>query len=71
MQFVRVYEKKYSKRDSKWTGYVGKVMLESDVTVVKLNGKPIHENSIEYLLNFGLQMSNFLVKLPARKRYFL
>ena len=55
MQFVRVYEKKESKRDSKWVGYVGKVVLESDVTVIKLNGKPIAESSIEYLLNFALQ----------------
>jgi len=36
-------------------GHIGKVFLESDVTTVKLNGKPIPESSIEYLLTFALQ----------------
>lgn len=36
-------------------GNVGKVVLESDTTVVKLNGKPIPADSVEYLLNFALQ----------------
>lgn len=36
-------------------GHVGKVFLESDVTTIKLNGKPIPDSSIEYLLTFALQ----------------
>lgn len=36
-------------------GNVGKVVLESDVTTIKLNGKPIPADSVEYLLNFALQ----------------
>jgi hypothetical protein len=36
-------------------GEIGRVVLEADVKVVKLNGKPIPEGSVEYLLNFALQ----------------
>lgn len=36
-------------------GHLGKVVLESNVTTIKLNGKPVAESSIEYLLNFALQ----------------
>lgn len=36
-------------------GAIGKVVLEADVKTVKLNGKPIPEASVEYLLNFALQ----------------
>lgn len=36
-------------------GQIGRVVLEADVKVVKLNGKPIPDQSVEYLLNFALQ----------------
>lgn len=36
-------------------GEIGRVVLEADVKTVKLNGKPIPEGSIEYLMNFALQ----------------
>jgi hypothetical protein len=36
-------------------GDIGRVVLESDVKVIKLNGKPLPEQSVEYLLNFALQ----------------
>lgn len=36
-------------------GAIGRVVMEADVKVVKLNGKPIPEGSVEYLLNFALQ----------------
>lgn len=36
-------------------GAIGRVVLEADVSVMKLNGKPLPEGSVEYLLNFALQ----------------
>lgn len=36
-------------------GAIGRVVLEADVKVVKLNGQPLPEGSVEYLLNFALQ----------------
>lgn len=48
MQTVREYT-------HKTFGSIGKIVLESDVKTIKLNGKPIPEASIEYLLTFALQ----------------
>lgn len=48
MQTVREYT-------HKTFGSLGKIVLESDVKTIKLNGKPIPEASIEYLLTFALQ----------------
>lgn len=48
MQTVREYT-------HKTFGSIGKIVLESDASVIKLNGKPIPEASIEYLLTFALQ----------------
>lgn len=36
-------------------GQIGRVVLEADVKVMKLNGLPIPDASVEYLLNFALQ----------------
>lgn len=36
-------------------GHIGKVTLEHDVKVMKLNGMPLPADSIEYLLTFALQ----------------
>lgn len=36
-------------------GHIGKVTLEHDVKVMKLNGMPLGAESIEYLLTFALQ----------------
>lgn len=48
MQTVREYT-------HKTFGAIGKIVLESDTSVIKLNGKPIPESSVEYLLTFALQ----------------
>lgn len=48
MQVVREYTHKTH-------GAIGKIMLETDATVIKLNGKPIPLGSMEYLLTFALQ----------------
>lgn len=48
MQVVREFVKREH-------GSIGRVVLESDVTTIKLNGKPVPEASIHYLLNFALQ----------------
>lgn len=54
MQVVRNYSKRATEKSS-WDGEIGKVVLECNTTTMKLNGKPIPEASIEYLLNFSLQ----------------
>ena len=36
-------------------GAIGRVVLEADVKVMKLNGQPIPDASVEYLLYFALQ----------------
>jgi len=36
-------------------GAIGRVVLEADVKVLKVNGKPVPESSVEYLLTFALQ----------------
>lgn len=36
-------------------GAIGRVVLEADVKVLKVNGKPVPDSSVEYLLTFALQ----------------
>jgi hypothetical protein len=48
MQVVREYAHKEH-------GSIGRIVLETDASVIKLNGKPIPEGSMEYLLTFALQ----------------
>jgi uncharacterized protein (UPF0335 family) len=54
MQVVRNFVKRATEKSS-WDGDIGRVMLETDATVIKLNGKPIPAQSMEYLLTFALQ----------------
>jgi hypothetical protein len=54
MQVVRNYVKRETAK-SDWSGDIGRVVLETDASVIKLNGKPVPLQSMEYLLTFALQ----------------
>jgi len=54
MQVVREFAKRETQK-SDWSGEIGRIVLETDATVMKLNGKPIPLGSMEYLLTFALQ----------------
>lgn len=54
MQVVRNYVKRETDK-STWSGEIGRVMLETDATEIKLNGTKVPLASMEYLLGFALQ----------------
>lgn len=54
MQVVRNFVKRETEK-SNWSGDIGRIVLETDATVIKLNGKPVPLGSMEYLLTFALQ----------------
>lgn len=54
MQVVRNFVKRDSEKAT-WSGDIGRIVLETDATTIKLNGKPVPVQSMEYLLTFALQ----------------
>lgn len=54
MQVVRNFAKRETEK-SDWAGDIGRIVLETDANVIKLNGKPLPLGSMEYLLTFALQ----------------
>lgn len=50
----RVFTKRETEKSS-WSGRIGAVTLEANITDVSINGKTLPEASVNYLLNFSLQ----------------
>lgn len=51
---ARVFAKRETEK-SNWSGRIGAVTLEANITDVSVDGKSLPAASIEYLLNFSLQ----------------